>query len=331
MQGRIPREARLTILTGQSALGSDFTLDKSEQVIGRQPDCEIIIAHPTVSSRHARIFFYDNDFLVEDLGSTNGTAVNHRAISGPVILRSGDVVQVGEVHMQFTDDVGATVIEAHDQPVFAAPPPDSDQTAIEQDPGAWGASPGFAGDERVSWAQPESVPAAEPEHPQPEPVFVAPSSGYESTSVEHDLSAEPQSAAEPAPQGAEGQSADAIADARTVLGSLASRVDALQADVSAVTDAAGRLESLLGGAERERNDANANLASLRAGVRQVADGLDAKAADLGIDQVLTNLDGLANSPNDLGLLVNVSRDAARYGAIVRLVKEYAAQLRALEG
>jgi pSer/pThr/pTyr-binding forkhead associated (FHA) protein len=320
MYGGIPREARLTLLTGQSALGSDFALRQREQTLGRQPDCDIVLAHPTVSGRHARIFFSDGEFFIEDLGSTNGTAVNHRAISGPVVLRSGDVVQVGEVHLQFTDDLGATIVEPPAQASFSAPPPESAMTEVEPAHAAWGASAAFSGEERVSWGQTveDAAPLAEW---SAEAVPEAP--GEPASSVPVDLAA--------APPAAEATSADVVAEARTVLAALAARVDDLQRDVAAVTEAAGRVEALLNDAETQRNEARAGLARLRDGVQQLADAIEAQASQLGIESVLANLDGLASSPNDLGLLVNVSRDAARYAALVRLVQDVSARLRALDG
>ncbi|GIW05856.1 MAG: hypothetical protein KatS3mg060_0661 [Dehalococcoidia bacterium] len=327
MHGGIPREARLTVLTGQSALGSEFALRQPEQTLGRQPDCDIVIAHPTVSSRHARIFFYDGDFLIEDLGSTNGTAVNHRAISGPVVLRSGDVIQVGEVHMQFTDDVGATIVEPHAPAIFASPPIDTDLTEVEPEPGAWASSAAFSGEERVSWGQ--TVADAAPFSDRPaESALPSEAPPHEPPSDASPMIAEAHVAAPPtAPE--EG-SADAVAEARTALSTLAARVADLQRDVSAVTDAAGQLETLLGNAEAQRNEARERLSQLRQGIHQLADEMEAQASRLGIDDVLTNLDGLTSSPNDLGLLVNVSRDAARYAALVRLVQELTSRLRALD-
>ncbi len=49
-----------------------------------------------------------------------------------------------------------------------------------------------------------------------------------------------------------------------------------------------------------------------------------------IEKVLKNLDGLIAQPNDLALLVNVSRDASQYASLVRLGQEVAAKLRAIQ-
>lgn len=65
-------------------------------VIGRSPDAEIRYEAPEVSGGHARLTLRGDAFTVEDLGSTNGTLVNGRALPArtPLRLRAGDVVQI---------------------------------------------------------------------------------------------------------------------------------------------------------------------------------------------------------------------------------------------
>ena len=50
-----------------------------------------------MSGRHARFSLMGQNLFVEDLGSTNGTAVNGQFITEPTALRSGDTVNVGDV------------------------------------------------------------------------------------------------------------------------------------------------------------------------------------------------------------------------------------------
>lgn len=66
-------------------------------IVGRAPGADIVIGAGYVSARHARFTLMGANLFVEDLGSTNGTAVNGRLISEPQALRSGDVVNVGDV------------------------------------------------------------------------------------------------------------------------------------------------------------------------------------------------------------------------------------------
>lgn len=65
--------------------------------IGRSADADITIADSFVSGRHARVSPGTAGPVVEDLGSTNGTVVNGSRISGPVALKRGDKVVLGDV------------------------------------------------------------------------------------------------------------------------------------------------------------------------------------------------------------------------------------------
>ncbi|MEJ5186747.1 MAG: FHA domain-containing protein [Candidatus Geothermincolales bacterium] len=70
-------------------------------VIGRAPDCDVVLEDEFVSNYHAKIYLLGGRFYVEDMGSTNGTFVNGRRITSPLELRGGDVIQVGRTSMEF--------------------------------------------------------------------------------------------------------------------------------------------------------------------------------------------------------------------------------------
>ncbi len=55
---------------------------------------------PTSSQIHARVFVRDGQWLVEDLGSTNGTWLNRQKVSGPMVLQRGDRLQIGNTVME---------------------------------------------------------------------------------------------------------------------------------------------------------------------------------------------------------------------------------------
>jgi DNA-binding NtrC family response regulator len=65
--------------------------------IGRAPDSELRIEHSSVSRRHARILVEHGELRISDLDSHNGTRVNGLRIDGARVLRTGDVIAVGEV------------------------------------------------------------------------------------------------------------------------------------------------------------------------------------------------------------------------------------------
>jgi len=71
-------------------------------VIGRAADqCDLVVAHPTVSRRHARLRVAGEALQLEDLGSTNGTKVGDQALKAgrPVTLHAGDKLRLGDVDM----------------------------------------------------------------------------------------------------------------------------------------------------------------------------------------------------------------------------------------
>ena len=86
---------RLVMRSGPT-VGKSFLLDMPEAFIGRDLNNEIVINDPEVSRRHTRLFLQDDNYVVEDLGSTNGTSVNGQRLMGPYTLRPGELVMLGE-------------------------------------------------------------------------------------------------------------------------------------------------------------------------------------------------------------------------------------------
>jgi pSer/pThr/pTyr-binding forkhead associated (FHA) protein len=86
----------LIIVRGPRA-GSMFELREEIVVIGREEQSvDFAIVDPAISRRHARLSRQGNRYLIEDLKSSNGTFVNSKRISGPVLLAEGDVIDLGK-------------------------------------------------------------------------------------------------------------------------------------------------------------------------------------------------------------------------------------------
>ena len=68
--------------------------------IGRLPECDVVLSDPNVSRRHAEVRRRGNDFVVVDLGSTNGTKVNGAGVRERVLV-DGDEITVGGTHIRF--------------------------------------------------------------------------------------------------------------------------------------------------------------------------------------------------------------------------------------
>jgi predicted component of type VI protein secretion system len=63
-------------------------------VVGRDQSCDIVVADRQVSRHHARLAITNKGVMLEDLGSKNGTHYNGEAITDPVFLQDGDVIQI---------------------------------------------------------------------------------------------------------------------------------------------------------------------------------------------------------------------------------------------
>jgi serine phosphatase RsbU (regulator of sigma subunit) len=97
-----PRKvATLQVISGPMA-GWQFRLDRELTVIGRSPDCDVVLQSKTVSRRHAAITRTDRGFLLKDMGSTRGTSVNGRKLTQPVVLQDGNTIEAGEVLLGFS-------------------------------------------------------------------------------------------------------------------------------------------------------------------------------------------------------------------------------------
>jgi hypothetical protein len=87
---------RLRIVEPAALRGETHTIDR-EVTVGRGAGCAIVLSDDTyISQLHARLFQQNGEAYVEDLGSTNGTYVNGKAIKGVTRLRRGDQVQFGQ-------------------------------------------------------------------------------------------------------------------------------------------------------------------------------------------------------------------------------------------
>src|SRR5687768_14826905 len=83
--------------------------DQSEVTIGRVQGNDIILPKGNVSKRHSRIVLKDGRFIVVDLKSTNGTYVNGRKITSPLVVKPGDKIYIGDfiLPVEQTGDVAS--------------------------------------------------------------------------------------------------------------------------------------------------------------------------------------------------------------------------------
>jgi DNA-binding response OmpR family regulator len=84
-------------------LNNRLLLDREVMMLGRAPDCDLVIAEPRVSRHHAELQRTGDGFLLADMGSTNGTHLNGHLVSQLLPLRDGDVIEVGSARFVYHD------------------------------------------------------------------------------------------------------------------------------------------------------------------------------------------------------------------------------------
>jgi hypothetical protein len=75
-------------------------LGTAQVTIGRAPDSTLVIDDDYASSRHARVYPGDDGWIVEDLGSTNGTWIDRTRITSPTVLPPGVPLRIGRTTLQ---------------------------------------------------------------------------------------------------------------------------------------------------------------------------------------------------------------------------------------
>jgi DNA-binding SARP family transcriptional activator len=107
MAGRQPVR---TVLPRSEAAGSPMLVGPSGQrivlgpapvLIGRQQDCDLVLPDEQASRRHARVTADGDGYVLEDVGSTNGTYLDGSRVAGPVRLTDGNRIEIGHCVVRF--------------------------------------------------------------------------------------------------------------------------------------------------------------------------------------------------------------------------------------
>src|SRR5207249_2622108 len=167
------------LITEKGAEQRRMEFDKSEVTIGRVQGNDIILPKGNVSKRHSRIVLKDGKFIIVDLKSTNGTYVNGRKITSPLVIKATDKIYIGDFILAVDEgDLAAQVsgpISTAAPARKAPPPPPRREAEIESESDELGieaASP-----------PPMGLPVP-PAHGRTPPV--EPHAGPEGESDEHD-------------------------------------------------------------------------------------------------------------------------------------------------
>ncbi|GAA2298929.1 antibiotic biosynthesis regulator FhaB [Nonomuraea roseoviolacea subsp. roseoviolacea] len=89
-------EPRQLVVTGGPLQGTTINLTETPITIGRANDATLVVSDDYASSRHARLFPQDGQWIVEDLGSTNGTYLDRSKVTRPTPVPLGVPIRVGK-------------------------------------------------------------------------------------------------------------------------------------------------------------------------------------------------------------------------------------------
>jgi hypothetical protein len=122
---------RLVVKSGPNP-GTPFDLSKEVTLIGRDVTNDISLGDAEVSRQHARLTQTPGGYVLEDLGSTNGSFVNGERLSAPRVLTAGDLIGMGEnvtLSFEATSPEAAATVMGGAVRHGAAPTPEAYQAA----------------------------------------------------------------------------------------------------------------------------------------------------------------------------------------------------------
>lgn len=92
---RVQLEPRELVVVEGPAVGAKVSIEKRPITVGRASICDLTLEDDFISSRHLRISVQSGGYVVEDLGSTNGTWVEGERLSEPVLIKPGVRIKMG--------------------------------------------------------------------------------------------------------------------------------------------------------------------------------------------------------------------------------------------
>jgi hypothetical protein len=91
---------RFLVVTAGALKGTSLDLDQQQITLGRANDATLMLNDDYASSRHARIFPQDGQWIVEDLGSTNGTYLDRQKVTRPTPVPLGVPIRIGKTVLE---------------------------------------------------------------------------------------------------------------------------------------------------------------------------------------------------------------------------------------
>ena len=91
---------RILVVTAGALKGTTLDLSQQQITLGRANDATLVLNDDYASSRHARIFPQDGQWIVEDLGSTNGTYLDRQKVTRPMPVPLGVPIRIGKTVLE---------------------------------------------------------------------------------------------------------------------------------------------------------------------------------------------------------------------------------------
>ena len=91
---------RVLVVTAGALKGTSLDLTQQQITLGRANDATLVLNDDYASSRHARIFPQDGQWIVEDLGSTNGTYLDRQKVTRPTPVPVGVPIRIGKTVLE---------------------------------------------------------------------------------------------------------------------------------------------------------------------------------------------------------------------------------------
>lgn len=92
--------ARKLVVVEGSLAGTVLPLGTSPVTLGRAADCTLVLDDDYSSSHHSRLYPHEGTWVVEDLGSTNGTWIDRTRVTGPTVLAMGQPLRIGRTVLE---------------------------------------------------------------------------------------------------------------------------------------------------------------------------------------------------------------------------------------
>jgi pSer/pThr/pTyr-binding forkhead associated (FHA) protein len=88
------------VVTAGPLAGTSLGLTDAQITIGRADDATLVLTDDYASTRHARLFPQDGQWIVEDLGSTNGTYLDRQKVTQPTPVPVGVPIRIGKTVLE---------------------------------------------------------------------------------------------------------------------------------------------------------------------------------------------------------------------------------------